>query len=318
MAPLTAQTASIILLVASAASVNAAVALWGQCGGIGYSGETTCVAGAYCKYSNDWYSQCVPGTATSVPQQPTTNPPPQTTVRTTTSAPQTTQIPTGPARVFTSCTKAKTVALTFDDGPNTYHKEVADILTAAGVKGTFFVNGKLYKCIYENNGAALKYSYDKGHQIASHLWSHPHGPQLSQAQLLDEIVKTDNAIKKITGATPAFIRPPYGEYNDLFRNLAGARGQSLVTWDFDAGDWDSSVTPATTKNRYLQKINANVNNMLTLNHETYDSTVHDVLPYVINLLKSKGYSMVTVAECLGMQPYTSVGSPSTPDSSWVC
>jgi endo-1,4-beta-xylanase len=32
---------------------------WAQCGGIGYSGCTTCEAPYTCKYSNDWYSQCL-------------------------------------------------------------------------------------------------------------------------------------------------------------------------------------------------------------------------------------------------------------------
>lgn len=34
--------------------------LYGQCGGIGWTGSTTCVSGACCQYSNDWYSQCLP------------------------------------------------------------------------------------------------------------------------------------------------------------------------------------------------------------------------------------------------------------------
>jgi cellulase len=34
------------------------VALYGQCGGQGYTGPTTCAQGT-CKYSNDWYSQCL-------------------------------------------------------------------------------------------------------------------------------------------------------------------------------------------------------------------------------------------------------------------
>ncbi|KAL5355076.1 glycoside hydrolase superfamily [Aspergillus floccosus] len=32
---------------------------WGQCGGIGWTGPTTCVSGTTCKYQNDWYSQCL-------------------------------------------------------------------------------------------------------------------------------------------------------------------------------------------------------------------------------------------------------------------
>jgi endo-1,4-beta-xylanase len=32
---------------------------WAQCGGNGYSGCKTCEAPYTCKYSNDWYSQCL-------------------------------------------------------------------------------------------------------------------------------------------------------------------------------------------------------------------------------------------------------------------
>ncbi|KAF3081773.1 hypothetical protein TWF569_009762 [Orbilia oligospora] len=33
--------------------------LYGQCGGQGYTGCTVCASGSTCKYSNDWYSQCL-------------------------------------------------------------------------------------------------------------------------------------------------------------------------------------------------------------------------------------------------------------------
>ena len=35
---------------------------WGQCGGIGWTGATTCVSGSVCTVINDYYSQCLPGT----------------------------------------------------------------------------------------------------------------------------------------------------------------------------------------------------------------------------------------------------------------
>lgn len=34
---------------------------WGQCGGIGWTGATTCVAGTTCTVMNAYYSQCLPG-----------------------------------------------------------------------------------------------------------------------------------------------------------------------------------------------------------------------------------------------------------------
>lgn len=32
---------------------------YGQCGGQGWTGPTTCAAGSTCKASNQWYSQCL-------------------------------------------------------------------------------------------------------------------------------------------------------------------------------------------------------------------------------------------------------------------
>lgn len=39
-------------------SCSGSVALYGQCGGQGYSGATSCASGK-CEFVNDWYSQCV-------------------------------------------------------------------------------------------------------------------------------------------------------------------------------------------------------------------------------------------------------------------
>jgi len=34
---------------------------WGQCGGSNFRGDNCCVSGYYCKYYNEWFSQCIPG-----------------------------------------------------------------------------------------------------------------------------------------------------------------------------------------------------------------------------------------------------------------
>ncbi|KAJ7178061.1 hypothetical protein C8R46DRAFT_1212779 [Mycena filopes] len=38
---------------------------WGQCGGMGWTGPTTCPAGWSCVFSSQWYSQCLQGAATT-------------------------------------------------------------------------------------------------------------------------------------------------------------------------------------------------------------------------------------------------------------
>ena len=44
---------------ASTSASGCTASQWSQCGGIGYSGCKTCAAPYTCKYSNDWYSQCL-------------------------------------------------------------------------------------------------------------------------------------------------------------------------------------------------------------------------------------------------------------------
>ncbi|KAF7374834.1 Glycoside hydrolase family 5 protein [Mycena sanguinolenta] len=59
---------TLLALAALAIVVSPAVAqvpVWGQCGGQGWTGGTSCAAGSTCVYSNQYYSQCIPGTATT-------------------------------------------------------------------------------------------------------------------------------------------------------------------------------------------------------------------------------------------------------------
>ncbi|RDL35141.1 Beta-xylanase [Venustampulla echinocandica] len=81
---------NVVALAAVLANIDAAQAqngAYGQCGGMNWGGSTACVSGYTCTYSNDWYSQCLPGsgnggggvTTTAVPTTMTTVTNPGTT-----------------------------------------------------------------------------------------------------------------------------------------------------------------------------------------------------------------------------------------------
>lgn len=146
--------------------------------------------------------------------------------------------------------------------------------------------------------------------------------------------KVELALTRILGVKPAWMRPPYGNYNDLVRQASLIRNQSLVIWDFDDGD-SVGATVAQSEQDYTDLANRHPNNVLALNHETYKTTAYvlpepdlnteyasanvfpmgseQVLPFAIQKLKAKGYTFKTVAECLGMPAYASVGTPGTKD-----
>ncbi|OHF01587.1 cellulase [Colletotrichum orchidophilum] len=54
----------LVSLGALIGAVSAQAGPWAQCGGSGWTGATTCVSGYICIISNQWYSQCLPGSAT--------------------------------------------------------------------------------------------------------------------------------------------------------------------------------------------------------------------------------------------------------------
>ncbi|KAK6509757.1 hypothetical protein TWF481_004487 [Arthrobotrys musiformis] len=55
----TTTTTSRTTTTTAGSSGSCTAALYGQCGGSGWSGCTACASGSTCQYSNDWYSQCL-------------------------------------------------------------------------------------------------------------------------------------------------------------------------------------------------------------------------------------------------------------------
>ncbi|KAG6898277.1 Beta-glucosidase cel3A [Termitomyces sp. T32_za158] len=84
--------ASLLALISLVPFVHAAQPLYAQCGGIGWTGDTTCATGAVCTYINDYYSQCLPSTGSTTPT---------TSTSVTSGTPTTTSTGTAPSSTAT-------------------------------------------------------------------------------------------------------------------------------------------------------------------------------------------------------------------------
>ncbi|KAF9000254.1 carbohydrate deacetylase [Cyathus striatus] len=309
-----------ILALASVASAQQLV--WGQCGGQGWTGLTTCVSGNTCTYVNAWYSQCIPGAATG----PTTSTTSRTSIQqlptnTTTSSTPTatnggTEIPYG--TLVTGCTVPGTVAVTFDDGPYQWTSQLIDSLNSAGVKATFFMCGKLYGCIYDY-ADVVKKAYNSGHQVSAHTWSHQDLTDLSAADVTVQLTRLETAFKKILGVRPKWLRPPYGSSNTATLSTLKSLKYKVVTWNLDSGDWNGKTV---TQSQAVFNALGSDPKIIPLEHDALQSTATQLGPWLITWAKSKGLKMVTLSECLG-EPipggqYEVIGRAGTKDSTWVC
>ncbi|KAL5531885.1 hypothetical protein ACEPAF_5448 [Sanghuangporus sanghuang] len=59
------ETSLVFAVLYSAQLAAAQQSVWGQCGGINWTGPTTCDSGSTCIRQNDYYFQCLPGQATT-------------------------------------------------------------------------------------------------------------------------------------------------------------------------------------------------------------------------------------------------------------
>ncbi|KAI0337154.1 hypothetical protein BDW22DRAFT_1384064 [Trametopsis cervina] len=85
--------AALVTLATTVIIPAQAVAEWGQCGGINYSGSTTCDSPWVCTVINPYYYQCLPGSTTAAPP-----PPPPTSPSSPPPPPPTTPVSTPPSQ----------------------------------------------------------------------------------------------------------------------------------------------------------------------------------------------------------------------------
>lgn len=184
-------------------------------------------------------------------------------------------------------TKAKQVALTFDDGPHpTVTAQILKTLAKYDAKATFFVTGRRV----DAKPAVLKEIFAAGHEIGNHTYNHPDLTKISLKDAKAQINSTNASVKKVIGQEPTAFRPPYGAYNDQTKTLTAL---PFVLWSVDTLDWKHR-DPAKT----LQIIKKQAKNgSIILMHDIHQSTA-DSLESVLQYLSTEGYEFVTVSTIL--------------------
>lgn len=124
------------------------------------------------------------------------------------------------------------LALTFDDGPSPVHTpRVLEVLRRNRVKATFFVLGENAR----RWPGLIRAMAAHGHLVANHSWDHPR--DATEKEWLDQIRRTEAAIKA-AGVTPArYFRPPHGLVTSRVRAACATLGYTVVLFTYLAPDY---------------------------------------------------------------------------------
>lgn len=188
-------------------------------------------------------------------------------------------------------TDEKVVALTLDDGPSDRGGEVLDILAAADIPATFYLNGRDLAARPELGRAIAA----AGHEIGNHTYSHRRMVLVSPETVADEVERTDTEIRRTGYQGEITFRPPYGKKLWTLPDYLAHHGRTTVTWDVEPEGGNSSAEEIVTATVAQVRPGS-----IILLHTMYESGAASraAIGPIVERLRADGYRFVTVSELL--------------------
>ncbi len=191
------------------------------------------------------------------------------------------------AKLYGVKTDRKLIALTFDDGPKPDTDILLDLLKEKNVKATFFVVGKQVKAYPE----IAKRLVAEGHEIENHTYNHRALEFLTAKETEQEIAAGSAIVREITVKSPRFIRPPGARAGKKLPEIVKNMGMTAVYWTANCVSCEGTTKEKMTK----FAVSTARPGGITLMHNCEGVTLQ-ALPGIIDLLRSKGYTFVTLSE----------------------
>ncbi len=186
--------------------------------------------------------------------------------------------------------KLREIALTFDDGPHPmFTAKILSILRHYRVPATFYLVGVQA----ERYPDWVKMIFQEGHEIGNHTYDHFRLVNLPYEEQVYQIEQFQALIFELTGVYPKFLRPPGGRFDKATVDLMNRNGLALGLWTINPKD-PIAVSP----DELFRNISRSAENgSIILLHDGSESTVQ-MLPKLIETLKRKGYTFVTMSQML--------------------
>ena len=147
--------------------------------------------------------------------------------------------------------RADHVALTFDDGPDPASTpSFLQTLDRLGWKATFFMLGEMVEA---SPGLAAEVAA-AGHEIALHGYTHRSHLLRSPRSVIEDMSRAGAVIEDATGASPTWLRPPFGHVATA--TLVGARrlGVPVVLWTTWGHEWARGATAQSVSDRVARDL----------------------------------------------------------------
>ncbi len=164
---------------------------------------------------------------------------------TATPLPDATLEPTIGPELCTTGEPAKTMYLTFDDGPSAeYTDTILDVLAKYDIKATFFLVGENV----EKRPEVARRIAEEGHTIGIHCYSHAYGDIYDTVEgYIEDFEKAYQVIYEATGVEVKIFRFPGGSVNSYNQHICKDIITEMTERGFVYFDWNASLEDAVKK-----------------------------------------------------------------------
>jgi len=187
-------------------------------------------------------------------------------------------------------TNEKKVAISFDAAwGSDITPKLLEILKKHNIKTTFF----LVKFWVDKYPEMTKRIVQEGHELGNHSATHPRMGSLSKNQIIEELNRTRDKIKELTGQETVLFRPPFGDYSNTLISTANELGYYVIQWDVDSLDW-KDLSANAIYDRVIKQVKPG---SIVLFHNNGKHTAEALEPIIVEL-KRQGYEIVPVSQLL--------------------
>lgn len=192
--------------------------------------------------------------------------------------------------------EGKYIAWTVDDGADPeVVRAYAEFSRRTGTRLTFFINGQ-YPAFRQHRDLLLPLVKSGQLQIANHTYSHAALTSLTDEQIVQELTRNDEEIRRLFGvSSKPYFRPPYGYYDARVLAAAASCGFTRpVLWYGSLAD-SSNISSAEVY-AYAEKYA--LAQHIVIGHLNYRGVVSE-LDRIRALLDRRGLKTVTIRDYYG-------------------
>ncbi|WP_368505941.1 polysaccharide deacetylase family sporulation protein PdaB [Alkalihalophilus sp. As8PL] len=199
----------------------------------------------------------------------------------------------GPQAFYRAETDDNRIALTFNLSWG--DKQVGPILEVLSQKkvdqATFFVSASWA----ERYPDLVKQIKEAGHLIGSHGYQYKNYTSWEDEKVRKDLIRSKQVLAELAGEKPTLLRPPNGAFDKRVLALAEKQEYSVVHWSVDSLDYQNPGVDAIVDNVMSHTSSGDV---LLFHASDSVKQTDKALPIVIDQLKEKGFTFISVEELM--------------------